>query len=144
MIFSSLIFFCFSIPMSSTTPPVIFSCRFHAVMGIPIQKLQNKLCRYMGIMKYATYRMPIFLTFSEVGKTISSSEFLYKAILAMRIKCGKKILSSVEIPKKVMKFKEINLWSKVCLRSNSHDDQRIKKVSCNPLQYPSFSASWWK
>ena len=133
MIFSPFIFsFCFLIPVSSTTPPVIFSCRFHAVMGIPIQTLQEKLCRCIGIMKYATYRMPIFLFFSKVEKKISGSEFLYKAILATRIKCGK-ILSFVGIPKKVMNFEEINLWSEVCLRSNSHHDQRIRKVSCNPL-----------
>ena len=89
MIFSPLIFFCFSIPISFTTLPVIFSSRFHTVMGILIHKLQENLCKCTGIMKYATYRMPIFLTFSKVGKIISRSQFLYNTILAMRIKCGK-------------------------------------------------------
>ena len=55
----------------------------------------------------------------------------------------KKILSSVRISKKVMNFEEINLWSDDCLQSDSHHDQRLKKVSCNPLQYPSSSTSWW-
>ena len=85
--------------MSSTTLRLIFSCRFHTVMGIPIQKLQENLYRYMGIMKYATYMMLIFLTFSKVGKTISSPEFLYKAILATRIKCGKKSSLLWEYPR---------------------------------------------
>ena len=86
--------------MSSTTLPVIFPYRFHAMMDVPIQKLQENLCRCMGIMKYATYRMLIFLTFSEVGKIISGSQFLYKAILATRIKCGKKSSLLWEYPRR--------------------------------------------
>ena len=56
----------------------------------------------------------------------------------------KKILSFGTISKKVVNFEEINLWSKVSLRSNSPYHQRIRKVSCTPSQYPSFSTSGWK
>ena len=48
------------------------------------------------------------------------------------------------IPKKVVNFREINLWSEVSLRSSTPHHQRIRKVSYTPSQYPSFSTTGQK
>ena len=59
-------------------------------------------------------------------------------------KLQKKILSFGAISKKVVNFAEINLWYEVSLQSISPHHQRIREVSCTPLQYLSFSTSGWK